>query len=333
MKYLLFAVFIFFNLALSGQTKYFVTAPAGLICRENPNAESARTGKIPYGSIVEIITKTNEEFSIVDGIDTIKGHWVKIQYVNFPYLISNQENFDFEEQCYVFDGFLEPLFKARIELTAVEPENYDVFMEDTDLEETEYDNTDFEEAIPDSSSYVIRNPSKAKSFLKDKVKFIGEEDSMTLDSVFLDSGQTLGINQESNDLYFIAYYPKEDVLFFEGGHMSEFSISLKTGESVETVGNPEYIVNSPNNKVRLNAYHSGQECIFYFFQEIKEDKNIYLIDFGWASENGPGQDVCYFREFYWLDDESFVFSYVSYNENPEGNWIYYKGEIVKLNSN
>src|SRR5690606_27241269 len=61
------------------------------------------------------------------------------------------------------------------------------------------------------------------------------------------------------EVYFSRYYPTEDIVLFEGGHSSDFSINLKTGEmGAERVGNPDYIRYSPKQLFRLNGYFSGQ---------------------------------------------------------------------------
>jgi hypothetical protein len=67
--------------------------------------------------------------------------------------------------------------------------------------------------------------------------------------------------------YFIAYYPTEDILLLEGGHTSDVSFNLVTGEETRDVGNPEYIIFSPLRQYRLNGYFGGQECSAYFIQE------------------------------------------------------------------
>ena len=104
--------------------------------------------------------------------------------------------------------------------------------------------------------------------------------------------------------------------------------SNKTGESLETVGHPEYIYESPNKMLRLNGWFPGQECSSYFFQEKTGDMYTYLIDFGFGSDKF-GSDVCYFNKFCWINNQEFVYSYNSYS-NGKTKEVYAISKINKI---
>jgi len=130
------------------------------------------------------------------------------------------------------------------------------------------------------------------------------------------------------DVAFVAYYPTEDIILYSGGHSSDFSLSLRTGETLETVGNPEYFIESPNKKRRLNGSFGGQECSSYFFQEKINKYYTYLREFSWG--NHRFNTFCYFKKFYWLNDEVFIFSHIdSYDENSKELYKYFKGSFVE----
>lgn len=299
------------------QEKYFVTAPNGLSCRLHPDLDAIKIGKLPYGSIIELVKTVPGKLSVTDNGEIIEGQWKLVQFSNFPYMISKNGNTEYNQEAYVFDGYLVPLNKATIEIEDLAAAKF------KDYNSKSIQNRSEQEKVSDFAS--------AKKLLKDKVTWLlldNTDDHYYLDSIRLDNGQILKSNDQYYEYDFIAYYPKEEVLLFEGGHSSDFSISLKTGETTETSGNPEYIKTSPNNKIRLNGYFPGQECSDYFFQEIKDDRLIYLTNFGWGSVNGD--DVCNFKDFIWINDHQFVYSHLDYSTNSEtGVLKYRKGTITK----
>jgi hypothetical protein len=91
-KLLFILVVISFSFSAAGQEVFFVTAPAGLICRSEPSVTAERTGKLPYGSLVELVANTSIQLEMVDNGESVKGAWVKVRYGNFPYLISSKPN-------------------------------------------------------------------------------------------------------------------------------------------------------------------------------------------------------------------------------------------------
>lgn len=315
MKALLFIYVCFFGcFELNSQTNqtYFINAPTGLIVRDAPRIDAVRKGKLPYGSTVEFVKKTNVKHQVIDNQDTINGVWVKVKYDDFPFIVSASEaDFGFEQEGYVFSAYIEQLFKARIDIE-------------------ELDSIQFSRQYIDSKPpkpIKISSVEETEKQLVSRVKWADVEYlGYVIDQIILDNGQILRMNQNSNEYGFTAYYPEEEVILFEGGHTSDFSISIKTGESLVTVGNPEYIVDSPNKKTRLNGWFPGQECSSYFFQEKKGDQYTYLVDFGWGSDSF-GENVCYFNQFCWLTDAEFLYSYWDYN-GGDGKVKYFKGRIV-----
>jgi len=59
---------------------------------------------------------------------------------------------------------------------------------------------------------------------------------------------------------------------------------------------------------------------------------IYLTNFGWGSVYGD--DVCNFKDFVWINDQQFVYSYLGTSISSDtGVVIYKKGTITKIKSN
>ena len=306
---------------LNAQSSYFVTAKKGLNIRTEPMSSSEIQGKLPYGTVIqEILEKTDSTLSIVDNGNIINGNWVKVKYNNYGYLVS-QETEQFEKTGYIFDGYLEKLNKGSVQLDSLTKINFQ------ELKNKAHKNT--------IKLRKITNLDSIKELLKDRVEWVtsGFEDDMERDdalkSIITAHGQKLIISQVGNDYGFVdeddwsGYYPEEEILVLEGGHSSDVCFSIKTGENTETIGNPDYIISSPNNMYRLNGYFGGQECISYFFQYKEASEFKYLTEFGWD------YDVCTFKEFYWLTDTTFIYSRMDYvNDSVNGEKKYFKGKIV-----
>jgi len=286
---------IFF--VLQSQEIYFTTAKSGLIIRKEPNITSKRIGKLPYGSTVKVLEKTELKHQFTNNGKVVKGTWVKVEFQNFPYIISVRKAYEDIREGYVFDPYIEKLNKP-IRITSKQIDSiqfYKLYKEPAPLK-----------------LLKITSQKEAEKQLGSKVRWKNIEYlGRTVDQIFLENGQVLNINQRSNDYNFVAYYPTEDILLFEGGHTSDFSISVKTGESLHTTGNPDYIYDSPNKKMRLNGWFPGQECSSYFLQKKTGTSYTYLTDFGFGS-NRFGENVCYFNIFYWVNDQEFMYSYTEY---------------------
>lgn len=287
---------LFLNtIGLWSQERYFVTAANGLNVRETATTHAAKVGKLPYGALVSIVEITKVDYEIAEEGKTFQSQWVKIKYDNFPYV--NPQNFasEWSNTGYVVQYYLEKLNKRSIVYHTIDSTTFYSL---------------YKEPAPD-------NPTKITSFeevkkrLDGRVKWIASplfEESQVIDEIYLPNGQVLDIDEDTIDFAFRAYYPSEEILVFEGGHSSEFAINLKTGETLETTGNPDYVISSPNQEYRLNGWFSGQECSHYFFQKKMGDSYVYLA--------GLDEDICYFTKFCWLNEGEFVYGYTD-NEKGE----------------
>ena len=298
-------LFLFFlnPLVTQSQETYFVTATSGLIIREQPNTSANRIGKLPYGSIVEVIEETNVKLQILDQGKVINGEWVKVKFENYPYLIS-ENNYHNKEEGYVFNGYLEKLNKAKIITTTIDSLIFYSLYKPIKTKKNKIE-----------SQKDVEKLLGSKVTWKD-VEYYGRQ----IDEIYLDNGQALQFNHETNDYSFVAYYPTENIMLFEGGHSSDFSININTGELLETTGNPDYIIESPNKKYRLNGWFGGQECSTYFFQEKTKTAYNYLTDFS--------NDICYFTKFSWINDTEFLYSFIDNLNNGKAEKKYIKGQIV-----
>ena len=237
-----------------------------------------------------------------------------MKFSNFPFIVSNSKVYKNDGVGYIFSCFIEKMNKATIETKTIDSLTF------YKLYKTQ----------KPSNRIKITSEKEAEKLLVSRVKWKNVQYlGWTIDEIILDNGQKLYINQKSNDSNFVAYYPTEGIIVFEGGHSSEFSISIKTGESLETVGNPASISESPNSRIRLNGWFPGQECSSYFFQEKTGGTYKYLVDFGFGTVEF-GDDVCYFNKFCWLNNQEFMYSYTAYSNGGENSYEKYAiSQIIK----
>lgn len=86
------------------QEIFYVTAPSGLVVRNEPKGK--RFGKISYGSSV-VVTKKLAPFSVTDNGKIINGNWVKIKDGNFQLQYDEILSFSIDsDKVYAFNGFL-----------------------------------------------------------------------------------------------------------------------------------------------------------------------------------------------------------------------------------
>jgi hypothetical protein len=301
-----------------GQDYYFITAKNGLNVRSGSDLSSAKVAKIPFGAMIEKIEDTEKELVVNDNGKEIKGKFVKIKYNNYTYLVS-EETDSFEREGYVFDGYLKKVKNDG--LVAI-----------TQLDKATYIELEKKASKETHKPKAMRNLDAIKRLLKNRVVWVTEFESGAyvrndvLKSITAENGQKLVFNQNSYDYGFSeghsAYFPLYDILVLDGGHSSDVSFSIKTGETDLAIGNPEYICASPNNSYRLNGLFGGQECISYFFQKNENGKFVYLTALN------SDLDICTFKAFYWISETSFIYTTGNYlTDTEDGTDEYFRGEI------
>lgn len=304
MKIFLALFLIFSSLHSHGQEYYFINAENGLNVRSEGNLASKKVAKIRFGALVEKIADTDITLTIGDKGKLIKGRFVKIKYRK-EYLSTE------DVEGYVFDGYLKKqINEDLIRITKIEKEKYTEFLKVVSKE--------------NHNPEKISNLDSTKTILTGRVAW-GKEGMVK--SMRLNNGTNLLFNSSAVDFGFAedgssGYYPEYDILVLQGGHGSDVCFSIKTGETDRTIGNPEYVVSSPKNSYRLNGYFGGQECISYFFQKNENGRFVYLTALNW------NYDICTFKEFYWINENEFMFIIMKNGLAAEnGIEEYYKGEI------
>ncbi|AIM61871.1 hypothetical protein IX49_15540 [Cellulophaga lytica] len=320
MKLYYILIFLFVCFTTKAQEYYIINAESGLNVRKSANVSGKKVAKIPYGVLVKKIEDTAIPLTVYDNGTPVMGKWVKIRYDNYLYLVSKEEQ-QIQKEGYVFDGYLKQYNNPNLKISTKK------------INELAY--TKIVSKLPKvSHTYKkIGDLDSVKTLLKDKVtwktifydeKYLRDD---ALESITLANGQKLLLNQESNDYGFTkgwsGYYPDLGILMLEGGHSSDLIIHIKTGESNNTVGNPEYLITSPTGKYRLNGYYGGQECVTYSLQKKIDGKYSYL------GKVNPDYDICVFHSFTWVSDTQFVYTLILPEDYAEKTprLTYYSGEI------
>lgn len=172
---------------------------------------------------------------------------------------------------------------------------------------------------PDTIPY-ISDFAQAKEMLKGKVVFGNwNEEKRIIDSLLdgemfallrFENGKVFDPNAQNEiwyDVGFVKYFPTEHIVLFEGGHTSDFSVDLRDGLiDVTRVGNPDYIVYSPNKHYRLNGWFPGQECSEYFIQKQVNGKYMFYAGIP-IHLTQAGFDLCMIEDIFWVSDSELYF--------------------------
>lgn len=302
------------------QDYYFINAENGLNVRSGSDLSSEKIAKLPFGMQVEKIADTEKELIIIDNGKQIKGRFVKIKYNNYTCLVIEKTK-AFEAEGYVFDGYLKK-------------QKNDDLIDITKIDKKKFTELSLNVAQEIQKPKMVKNLDSVKAILKNRVKWVTEFEIDTyerddiIESITTENGQKLVFNQSCVDFGFLegysGYYPDYDILFLEGGHSIDVCFSIKTGETEQTIGNPEYIIPSPKNSYRLNGIFGGQECVSYFLQKKENGKFVYLTELS--------DDICIFKNFYWITETKFIYSKINYMTRAEnGTEEYFIGEISVFN--
>ena len=128
-------------------------------------------------------------------------------YSNFPYLDAyDRDGYEWKKTGYVVKHYLEKLEKEYINITTEE------------IEASEFKRLYKE---PTDKLVKLTNFEEVKKLLSGRVQWTNSEmmeDGGAIDNITLLNGQKLNIDENFVDFGFVAYYPSEEIILFEGGH-------------------------------------------------------------------------------------------------------------------
>lgn len=173
---------------------------------------------------------------------------------------------------------------------------------------------------------------KTKNHIKISYQVIGEnkEKYYYLDKIKLKTGEVIYCNNYS-ECGIYAYYPDENIIVSECGHQSDDCYNILNGKGTMQVGNPAYILESPNKKFRLNGYFPGQECSNYFIQKNIQGEylKVFEINEVYPYKNVP-ESMCTMKDLFWSDDLTLNFTLMNYQGNDGGIKEFYQLKIKEL---
>ncbi len=175
----------------------------------------------------------------------------------------------------------------------------------------------------------ITDFATAKKMLTGVVEFREHQEYKGLRRILFRNG---GIyNSPYDEEGFVAYYPSEDIILFEGGHSSDVSFDLKDGRETEIAGNPDLMYNSPQKTVRLNGYYPGQECDTYFIQKKMAGRFENIIPLSEVFEKREKTFLCHIPEAFWQNEEVLYMKEVMFWEENKHVTKYYKITLINTN--
>jgi len=189
--------------------------------------------------------------------------------------------------------------------------------------------------IPNINVEKLTDLENVKDILKGRVvwgeyddetqKMIEHEQGEAVYKIIFRNGKTLSYDYE---IFFIAYFPQEDILILEGEHYSQIMFNLTTGEEMEDVGNPDFILYSPSKQHRLNMYDNGQISI-YFIQEKSDTQYRTTIQLCWDLKEIIGFCPNYIVDAFWQSDTILNFVAIDDNSEQKGEKLYYQLTITQ----
>lgn len=179
--------------------------------------------------------------------------------------------------------------------------------------------------------YTISDFEKVKKMLEGRVVFAGYNEHSVLDSTidgpfvssiqfkngklhYYETYDSIEQVKRVTDVAFVTYCPSEDILLCEGGHTSDYSFNLTTGEQGGEVGNPNCIRYNQSQTIRLNGYSPGQECEEYFIQKKNNSgfKTIFNLRDFFAFLEKENLYFCFISDVFWRGDNKMYFKHIYY---------------------
>lgn len=177
----------------------------------------------------------------------------------------------------------------------------------------------------------ITDFKQVKERLAGVVDFEESEGYLGVKRIHFRNGKTSDGFDELQEFVFVAYFPADDVLLLEGGHTTDVSFNLSSGEGTDEAGNPELAIASPNEMYRLNKVFEGQQCFDHFIQKRTQNTYRKILGLNDLFSKQTGKWLCVIENEFWTNDTTMYFGLVTaYNERQGNEYIYYRLEIKDM---
>lgn len=160
------------------------------------------------------------------------------------------------------------------------------------------------------------------------VDFYEADGYLGINKINFRNGASVEDEEQLRECSFVAYFPDEDILLLEGGHTTDVSFDLGTGQSTYDVGNPGIATVSPHAKYRLNKVFEGQQCFEHFIQKKQRNKFQKIAGLNEIFEKKTGKWLCMIEKEFWIDDHTLYFGMVAEYKDDGNEYEYYKVKIT-----
>lgn len=161
------------------------------------------------------------------------------------------------------------------------------------------------------------------------VEFKEMDGYLNINKINFRNGTSTVNSDQLDECTFEAYFPTEDILLLEGGHTTDISYNLATGQKTYDAGNPDLVITSPTGKYRLNKVFEGQECFYHFIQEKKNGKFQKVFELDKIFKKKFNKWLCIIEKGFWTDDETFYFREVIQYKATGNVYDYYRMQITQ----
>ncbi len=160
------------------------------------------------------------------------------------------------------------------------------------------------------------------------VEFEAGEGYLGIKKINFRSGTLAANIDQLSECAFVAYFPVEDILLLEGGHTTDVSLDLTTGQGTYVVGNPDLATTSPGGKYRLSKVFEGQECFYHFLQEKKQGRFQKVFELNEIFEKKKKRWLCVIEKEFWTDDNTLYFGLLTQYKEEGNEYDYYRVKII-----
>lgn len=190
-------------------------------------------------------------------------------------------------------------------------------------------NTATQQAKASKPLKKITDFKTVEKLLTGVVDFKEMEGYLTVNKINFRNGTSTGNKDQLDECTFVAYFPTEEILLLEGGHTTDVSFDLKTGQTTYDAGNPDLVSTSPGGKYRLNKVFEGQECFYHFIQEKKNGKFQKVFELDKIFKKKFNKWLCVIEKGFWTNDDTFYFREVIQYKETGNVYEYYKFKITQ----
>ncbi|MBD1421545.1 hypothetical protein [Sphingobacterium chuzhouense] len=220
---------------------------------------------------------------------------------------------------------IEPSKKENV--TVVKPDPPIINIEIEKINKDQFSSAKQQEKFSKPAEKVIDYKTVQKQ-LAGIVDFYEADGYLGINKINFRNGALVEDEEQLRECSFVAYFPADDILLLEGGHTTDVSFNLGTGQSTYDAGNPGTATVSPRGEYRLNRVFEGQQCFEHFIQKKQRGKFQKIAGLNEIFEKKTGKWLCVIEKEFWTDDHTLYFGLVAEYKDDGNEYEYYKVKIT-----